>query len=326
MTSNPSIDSEHVYNFLLNNLNDRLSIEGFAYEPIKLGGIYWTLTGISLLKGQVNDIIHPRLNRRLEDLAVEIIEGSRNADGGFGNAPGHASSITATHYAILSLCVLKRHDIIDKEQTAKFISDLQNDDGSFNCDYFGEADARHVYSSVICLSLLGALGRVNVNKTLRFLLSCQNLDGGFGWYPKGESHAAAAFCCVGALGELDALHMVNLDALGMWLAERQTAGGGCNGRAEKSPDICYSWWVLSALHNIGRFEWFDAEKLVSFICKSQNKVDGGIAYFPGFMGDIFHTFFALAALSLVDHQRFGLTPIHPRYATTFIGMEAFKTM
>lgn len=138
MTSNPSIDSEHVYNFLLNNLNDRLSIEGFAYEPIKLGGIYWTLTGISLLTGQVNDIIHPRLNRRLEDLAVEIIEGSRNADGGFGNAPGHASSITATHvsstgsmsckdsqYAILSLCVLKRHDIIDKKQTAKFISELQ---------------------------------------------------------------------------------------------------------------------------------------------------------------------------------------------------------
>ncbi|GIX65094.1 geranylgeranyl transferase type-2 subunit beta 1-like protein [Babesia caballi] len=319
------LDRKRVYDFLLNNLNDRLTIEGFAYEPIKVGGIYWTLTAIALLKDEVNDIFHPKLGGRLEDIAFNIIDAARNADGGFGNAPGHPSSVIATHvgpyvkvnnpstqYALLVLCLLGRQDIIDRKLTAGYISGLQNLDGSFNGDLYGEADARHVYSSVICLSMLDALDAVDVGRTVRFLLTCQNYDGGFGWYPNGESHAAAAFCCVGALCELDALHLVNLDALGAWLAERQTAGGGCNGRAEKAPDICYSWWVLSALNNIGRFEWFEAEKLTGFVAKSQNKEDGGIAYFPGFMGDVFHTFFALAALSLVDHERFGLAPVHPR--------------
>ncbi|CDR97520.1 hypothetical protein, conserved [Babesia bigemina] len=314
------VDNEQVYYFLLSNLNDRLSIEGFAYEPIKLGGVYWTLTAISLLKGAVNDIVHPRLNRDLETIVYDIVEGSKNADGGFGNAPGHPSSIIATHYAILTLSLLGRQDSIDKELTAKYISGLQNADGSFNCDLFGEADARHIYSSVICLSVLGALDSVDVGGIVRFLLSCQNADGGFCWYPRGESHAAAAFCCVGALSELGALHLADLDALGLWLAERQTPGGGCNGRAEKAPDICYSWWVLSALHNIGRFEWFDSEKLVGFITRAQNQEDGGIAYLPGFMGDVFHTFFALAALALIDHERFGLTQVHPVYATTPFGL------
>ncbi|KAK1442461.1 geranylgeranyl transferase type beta subunit like protein [Babesia gibsoni] len=326
MASPSLIDNDRVYEFLLRNINDRFTIEGFAYEPIKLGGLYWTLTAISILKGNVNDIIHPRLNKRLEDIAVEIIDAAKNDDGGFGNAPGHASSVIATHYAILSLCLLGRQNTINKCLTSNFISHLQNNDGSFSNDDFGEADARHVYSSVICLSILGSLDRIQMARTVRFLISCQNLDGGFGWHPRGESHAAAAFCCVGALAELEAMHMVNVDALGAWLAERQTPSGGCNGRAEKSPDVCYSWWVLSTLHNIGRFDWFDADRLVGFISKSQNKDDGGIAYFPGFMGDVFHTYFALAALSLIDNRRFGLEEIHPKYATTSRGIKSLKNM
>ncbi|GFE55901.1 geranylgeranyl transferase type-2 subunit beta-like [Babesia ovis] len=326
MNADSHIDAESVYNFLLNNLNERLSIEGFAYEPIKLGGLYWTLTAISLLKGEINDILHPKAGRSLECLALETINGSRNTDGGFGNAPGHPSSVIATHYAILTLCLLGKQSTIEKELTTKYIMRLQNADGSFNSDHLGEADARHVYSSIICLSVLGALDRIDVGKTTEFLLSCQNANGGFGWYPEGESHAAASFCCVGALCELGTIHLANVDALGIWLAERQTAGGGCNGRAEKAPDICYSWWVLSALSNIGRFDWFDKEKLVEFIARSQNKEDGGIAYFPGFIGDVFHTFFALAALSLLEHNRFDLISIHPRYATTTYGMKGLQNI
>nr|BAN65073.1 geranylgeranyl transferase type II beta subunit, putative [Babesia bovis] len=319
MTDDLHINHEAIYNFLLNNLNERLSIEGFAYEPIKIGGVYWTLTAISLLKGKVNDILHPKLNVRLESIALDIIEASKNPDGGFGNGPGHPSSIIATHYAILSLALLGKQDVIDKECTIKYVSGLQNRDGSFNSDHFGEADARHVYSGVICLSVLGGLDTINMSQTVDFLLNCQNPNGGFGWYPEGESHGAATFCCVGALSELGALHLVDTTALGIWLSERQTPGGGCNGRAEKAPDICYSWWVISALTNIGRSAWFDKTKLTEFICRSQNRDDGGIAYFPGYIGDVFHTFFALAALSLIDHKGFGLEPIHARYATTSYG-------
>ena len=35
-------------------------------------------------------------------------------------------------------------------------------------------------------------------------------------------------------------------------AERQCDSGGLNGRPEKQADVCYSWWILSALSILGK--------------------------------------------------------------------------
>ena len=61
------------------------------------------------------------------------------------------------------------------------------------------------------------------------------------------------------------LHRVDADLLGWWLAERQLPSGGLNGRPEKLPDVCYSWWVLSSLSIIGRLSWIDSKALKKFI-------------------------------------------------------------
>lgn len=50
-----------------------------------------------------------------------------------------------------------------------------------------------------------------------------------------------------------------------WLAERQTRGGGLNGRPEKLQDVCYSWWCLSCLAILGRLGWIDQGELTRFI-------------------------------------------------------------
>ncbi len=94
--------------------------------------------------------------------------------------------------------------------------------------------------------------------SVRFILlpfickSCKNFDGGFGAVPGAESHAGQIFCCVGALSIAGALDHVDVDLLGWWLCERQCDSGGLNGRPEKQADVCYSWWILSALSTIGR--------------------------------------------------------------------------
>jgi hypothetical protein len=54
-------------------------------------------------------------------------------------------------------------------------------------------------------------------------------------------------------GRLDA---VDSDLLGWWLCERQVKAGGLNGRPEKLPDVCYSWWVLSSLQILKRTHWY----------------------------------------------------------------------
>jgi geranylgeranyl transferase type-2 subunit beta len=74
--------------------------------------------------------------------------------------------------------------------------------------------------------------------------------------------------------------------LGWWLAERQLPSGGLNGRPEKLEDVraprqrcggrgadaaqvCYSFWVLSAMAILGKMDWIDGAKLERFILSSQ---------------------------------------------------------
>ena len=100
--------------------------------------------------------------------------------------------------------------------------------------------------------------------------------------------------------------------LGWWLSERQTPTGGLNGRPEKKPDVCYSWWVLSALCIMQRLSWIDGAQLAEFVLQCQDAEDGGMSDRPGNMADIFHTFFGIAALSLLGCRQ--LNEIDPVYA------------
>ncbi|KAJ8633319.1 hypothetical protein MRB53_026655 [Persea americana] len=147
---------------------------------------------------------------------------------------------------------------------------------------------------------------------VNYIVSCKNLDGGFGCTPGGESHAGQIFCCVGALAITGSLHHVDKDLLGWWLCERQVKSGGLNGRPEKLPDVCYSWWVLSSLTMIDRVHWIDKDKLAKFILDCQDKENGGISDRPDDAVDVFHTFFGVAGLSLLEYP--GLKAIDPAYA------------
>jgi len=80
--------------------------------------------------------------------------------------------------------------------------------------------------------------------------------------------------------------------------------GGLNGRPEKKEDVCYSWWVLSALSILGKIPWISREKLAKFILRCQDNKDGGISDRPENMPDVFHTFFGVAALSLLGYPTF----------------------
>ncbi len=119
------------------------------------------------------------------------------------------------------------------------------------------------------------------------------------------------------------LHLLKTDALGWWLSERQLPSGGIyskilkilkrimflikiflglNGRPEKLPDVCYSWWVVSSLSIIGRTEWLDKSQLKKFIMACQDTETGGFSDRPSDMPDPFHTLFGLAGLSLLGES------------------------
>jgi geranylgeranyl transferase type-2 subunit beta len=237
--------------------------------------------------------------------------------GGYGWSSGHDAHITATHYAILILKQLNFTLPQEKiERIISFVASLQRPDGSFQCDQWGETDLRFALNAVSVLSLLDPAGwksRIDLNSLVKFILSCQNeSDSGFGPNPDLESHAAYTFCAVASL-QIAGIEIPRGSELARWLCERQTVSGGFNGRPEKAPDVCYSWWILSTLEMLGKSHWIDKEELAKFILKSQEPDKGGIADRPECVPDVFHTLFGIAGLALIDNVRYGLKEVDVRY-------------
>jgi geranylgeranyl transferase type-2 subunit beta len=151
---------------------------------------------------------------------------------------------------------------------------------------------------------------INMTKAVSYVVSCANFDGGYGSSPGAESHSGQIFACLGALSIAGRIDLADKDKLASWLSERQVEGGGLNGRPEKDPDVCYSWWVVSSLAMLGKLNWIDGKKLETYILNCQDPEKGGFSDRPGNMVDVFHTVFGLAGLSLFSYP--GLEDIDPR--------------
>lgn len=110
----------------------------------------------------------------------------------------------------------------DKAMPRADCASLQQPDGSFAGDSWGEVDTRFVYAALHCCALLGQLAALKVPAAVEYVLACQNWDGGFGVVPGAESHTGQVFCCVGALAIAGCLDRIDADELGRWYDARST--------------------------------------------------------------------------------------------------------
>lgn len=335
-TSNQFHDALHTK--YITTLGDKLdaptSYEGAVTEHLRMSGVYWSLAALSLLRSSEEvdasmGLTKPRAGDDRTAIVDWVFSCYDSKSGGFGgNCSGECAHDAHLLYTLSALQILAmadrlHDDRLDKDAVVKFVCGLQNDDGSFSGDKWGEIDTRFTYCAFSCLALLGRLSlpewghetanvmnesgdTIDIKKAIRYIISCRNsFDGGFGAVPGAESHAGQVFCCIGALSISHSLHLLNennengADVLSWWLAERQCDSGGLNGRPEKQADVCYSWWILSALSILGRVNWIDVSKLGQFILNCQDEDDGGIADRPNDMPDVYHTFFGLSGLSLI---------------------------
>ena len=216
------------------------SIGFYVRNHLRMGGAYWAVTSLSLLKKSI------QLEQQNE--LVRWIQLCQNIDGGFGGNEGHDSHLTSTLYALLVLYQLGAMEQVDLGKVAQYVDSLfVKDTGAFMGDIYGETDTRFIYSGLFIYVLLD----IDLPpKSLEFLRRCINEDGGFGGQPEVESHSAYVFCGISAVALLGKLEQLPLKKIKSFLATRQTKFGGFNGRPEKLPDVCYSWWVLSSLHTV----------------------------------------------------------------------------
>ncbi|TIA92379.1 hypothetical protein E3P99_00683 [Wallemia hederae] len=283
-------------------------------EHLRLNGIYWAITSLALL-GRLD-----ALDRRA---TVEYVTSCWDEQsGGFGSHPNHDAHMLSTLSAIQ---ILVTHDALEESgvdigRIVHYILSLRpSRHGFFTGDSWGESDTRFTYCAINALSLLGHLHRLDdmddgvsiKDRIVDCLRQCMNFDGGFGNNPGAETHSGQVFTAVAALAILDRLDIIDRDNLSWWLSERQVDNGGLNGRPQKLEDVCYSWWVLSALSILHRLHWINKDKLISFILSAQDPDNGGIADRPGDVSDVFHTLFGVAGLSMLGYP--GIARVDPVY-------------
>jgi geranylgeranyl transferase type-2 subunit beta len=309
---------------LSNKLDSPTSYEGAVTEHLRMSGIYWTYSALSLLvsPSEASSIlgVHVSPAESRPSVIEWVLKCYDPKSGGFAGNIGHDGHLLYTLSA-LQILIIADYDLsqLDIKNILNFVVSLQQNDGSFAGDQWGEIDTRFSYCALSCLSILSTfsdgLNCIDIGKAVEYIASCQNMDGGFGSMKGAESHAGQVFCCVGALSIAKSLDVIrHPDLLGWWLAERQCDSGGLNGRPEKQADVCYSWWILSVLSIMDRLDWISEDKLAGFIAKAQDPDDGGIADRPEDMPDIFHTFFGIAGLSLLGKLPDSYRTIDPVYA------------
>ncbi|KAI1119987.1 terpenoid cyclases/Protein prenyltransferase [Nemania abortiva] len=89
---------------------------------------------------------------------------------------------------------------------------------------------------------------------------------------------------------------------------------GFNGRLNKLPDTCYTWWNSGALSLLGESGLISREPARRFILeKTQHRI-GGFAKHPGGPPDVYHAYMGLAALGTLagPEGEPGLRPFDPR--------------
>jgi len=93
-----------------------------------------------------------------------------------------------------------------------------------------------------------------------------------------------------------------------WAVNRQT-NGGFQGRPNKDPDTCYSFWLGATLSIMGSLDKINKEKNRDFILSNANVLTGGFSKNMDSIPDPMHTCLSLCGLSLIGEEI--LNPINP---------------
>jgi len=182
-------------------------------------------------------------------------------------------AMTYTALAILTMCG-DNFSRVNKVAVINAIKSLQKEDGSFSPVAGGsESDVRFIYTAAAISYMLNDFSGVNIDKAVNYIISSQSYDGAIGQGPGQESHGGATYCAVASLhlfGKLDKLP--RKEALIKWCIERQISG--FQGRINKDPDSCYSFWIGASLTLLGGYSLLDFNSIKGFTFSCEQKKGG----------------------------------------------------
>lgn len=194
----------------------------------------------------------------------------------------HKGHLVYTYSALITLKILgDDFSRLRRKNLLEFLRDCQNEDGSFRATIdSNEADLRFIYSACVVCSLLKDFTTISIKSATEFILKCQNNDGAFGLRPNEESHSGASYCAIATLAIFNKLEEIpNKTKLVEFLVNRQISWnpsrengkiGGFQGRINKYPDSCYSFWNGATLKILGLDSLINRETVKPYILNCQD--------------------------------------------------------
>lgn len=152
-----------------------------------------------------------------DEMLQSIKECQDPESGGISASVGHDPHMLYTLSAIQLLAIYDalNQDVINLDKAVGYIKSMQQPDGCFHGDKWGEVDLRFSFCALASLSLLGRLNEINTQSALTFIMKCNNMiDGGFGSRPGSETHAGLVYCALGSLSILGRLDLIDPEVLG----------------------------------------------------------------------------------------------------------------
>ena len=215
----------------------------------------------------------------------------------------------AMAYTSLATLITLEDDLerLDKKALISSISELQQENGSFSATKVGtESDMRFLYCACAVSSFLNDFSGINIEKAISFIDSCITYEGGFALIENAEAQGGATYCAIASLilmNSLDKIPRQKIRNLMTWCNQR--IHRGYNGRTNKVPDSCYSFWIGASLEMLNAFQDTNLDECVEFILRDCQlhkwNENGGFSKTPGDYPDILHTFYSISWLAL----RFG---------------------
>lgn len=259
--------------------------------------------------------------------------------GGYLGAPFDPSKVSspipydgchvAMTYTALATLLILGDDLsrVNRPAIIKSLRTLQLKDGSFLSTLCGgENDMRFVYSASCVCYILDDWGGMDTDKAVQYIRRSQGYDCGFGQMPLLESHGGSTFCALATLslmGRLDStFSLEERKKLGRWCLRRQQTG--FQGRPNKPPDTCYSFWVGASLELLGWSSFINRQWNRSYVLSTQGKLVGGFSKWPDYHPDPMHTCLGLAGLSL--NKEPGLNPLLPSLTITRRAADWMETL
>eukprot|EP01103_Thecamoeba_quadrilineata_P017016 TRINITY_DN5880_c0_g1_i2.p1 TRINITY_DN5880_c0_g1~~TRINITY_DN5880_c0_g1_i2.p1 ORF type:complete len:242 (+),score=28.02 TRINITY_DN5880_c0_g1_i2:322-1047(+) len=219
----------------------------------------------------------------------------------------------------VSLCLLLSlgddFSRINRQSIIAGLRELQLPDGSFMPHHGGaENDMRFVFCAFAVSYLLDDWSAIDVPKAIEFIFKALRYDYGFAQDKGQESHAGATYCALASLslaGKLDLLDW-RREKIIKWCLERQVSG--FQGRCNKDPDTCYSFWAGASLQLLGAEHLIDGDLSRQFTMGCQKKKIGGFSKSAELPPDVLHTFYSLCGLSILGDE--SLLAIEPSLGIT----------